>query len=389
MVVIDVDSHWEPPKLNRVGGHSSDRVRQIVETIAGEVLGQVPRDQWPPVDQLASPEMRKAFGGDVNPMAAALGSYDIDGRLQWCDAVGIDYQFVNAGGFTGRELAIREPQERRAALRMANDLLLDELDAHQQRFSAVTTVDLTDLDGAIKELERCRARGSRAFHVRTAPPGGVSYAHPDHDRLWSATVDLGMVPYVHIGNSPAHFDAGWANVGLDHPSSPGAPGLMRLSNTARTHTVEIMVSAMAYGGVFARHPKLTILVAELWVGWVPFLLRRIDQSTTANRDPNLDMMLGTWPYEQSAGNYVRQHVRVTPLPSQHSDAIATLRDAPEMIAFSSDYPHLEGSATPIDDLAPVIGGLDTATKQSFLGGSMLEVFERMGDPLPVRAGLPS
>ena len=44
------------------------------------------------------------------------------------------------------------------------------------------------------------------------PTGDTPPNHPDYDRLWSAVTDLGMVPIVHVGLSPAIY----------HPSSRSA-----------------------------------------------------------------------------------------------------------------------------------------------------------------------
>ena len=387
MSVIDIDSHWEPVRNYASDDAKSARLELMVTNVSGDVLRNVPREQWPPLEAFVSPGLRAMLSSDgaADPTSSAPGAHDIPGRIAWCDEVGIDFQFVNGGGFTGTEHLIADPVERRATISRTNDLLLDALDGYAHRFAPIVNVDLTDLDGTLSELERCRARGSRAYHLRTEPPGGVSYAHSQFDRLWAATVDLGMTPYLHIGNTPSHFEPGWANVGIGDSEGPTGAGLMRLSNTARTQTLEIMLSALALGGVFARHPALTVLVAELWVGWMPFLLRRVDDLTERGDEgaTEFDVIMGEWPYELSAGDYLRRQVRATPLPQQWRDAAPALAQVPEVVVFSSDYPHREGSPRPIDDLAPVLGDLDPETRERFLGGSILEVFERMGDPLPV------
>src|SRR4029077_2327839 len=58
------------------------------------------------------------------------------------------------------------------------------------------------------------------------------------------------------------------------------------------------------------------------------------------------------PYELSGGDMLRRNVRVTVLPHSDQDA-GTIEREPGMLAFSSDHPHVEGSPTPIDELAPV------------------------------------
>jgi predicted TIM-barrel fold metal-dependent hydrolase len=384
VVVIDVDSHWEPIREDE---DPSARMALFSEVLIGDIYGQVPRGEWPSIQQLLPPSLVELFASPSAELTRTrLGAADIAGRLAWCDQIGIDYQFVNGGGLTGLEFKIEDPVARRNALGVANERLLDALEGHTDRFSPVVTLDLTDLDLAIADLERSRGRGSRAFHLRAEPPGGVSYTHPHFDRLWSATVDLGMIAYLHIGNAPSYFDAGWANLGLDAKGDAGRAEVTRLSNVARMQSGETMLAALAYGGVFERHPNLTVLVAELWAGWIPFLLYRLNQHTHPDRKPN--PVLGDWPYKMGAGDMLRRNLRATVLPTPDHDAETMLRE-PGMLVFSSDYPHLEGSTTPIEDLRPVLERLDPVTRTQFMGGNILEVFERMGDPLPVASRTPA
>ncbi len=56
---------------------------------------------------------------------------------------------------------------------------------------------------------------------------------------------------------------------------------------------------------------------------------------------------------------LRRNVRVTPLPGLgDTDALEFLAALPEMCVFSSDFPHLEGNAEPIDLYRPELDTLD-------------------------------
>ena len=54
-----------------------------------------------------------------------------------------------------------------------------------------------------------------------------------------------------------------------------------------------------------------------------------------------------------------------------------------MFVFSSDFPHNEGNVDPIGVYGDALADLDPATRAAFLGGTMCEVYARMGDPLPI------
>ncbi len=71
----------------------------------------------------------------------------------------------------------------------------------------------------------------------------------------------------------------------------GVAGLTRLANTQRWHAAQNLLSGMLYGGVFARHPDLTVLLAELRINWVPPFL----DTLAAQAEPSF--ILGDWPWE--------------------------------------------------------------------------------------------
>ena len=52
-----------------------------------------------------------------------------------------------------------------------------------------------------------------------------------------------------------------------------------------------------------------------------------------------------------------------------------------MALFSSDYPHQEGNADPINLYGDRLAQLDPAVRDRFLSGNATDVFARIGDPL--------
>ena len=51
-------------------------------------------------------------------------------------------------------------------------------------------------------------------------------------------------------------------------------------------SAEVWLTAMVMGGVFERHPDLTVLISELGIDWLPRLARRLDD--TAEGDVSFD-----------------------------------------------------------------------------------------------------
>ena len=113
MRVIDVDSHFlEPPDwLEQVDPGlaaeipPSDPIDRVVRGVVGDLLDVVPTSQRPdnPL-ALLGPSGRRSFEAMISmneeeAAAAALGpksSYDAAARIEFCDAYGIDVQFLNS-----------------------------------------------------------------------------------------------------------------------------------------------------------------------------------------------------------------------------------------------------------------------------------------------------
>ena len=65
-----------------------------------------------------------------------------------------------------------------------------------------------------------------------------------------------------------------------------------------------------------------------------------------------------------------------------SPLVRIIDDLPdEMIVFSSDFPHFEGFTEPAQHYADLLAPLDDARRARFLGGTIADVYRRMGDPL--------
>jgi predicted TIM-barrel fold metal-dependent hydrolase len=193
--------------------------------------------------------------------------------------------------------------------------------------------------------------------------------------VWSAATDLGMVAVIHVGNTYADY-GGWADIGWDLPGGGGVEALVRLSSTKRHHVAEDLLSSLVFGGAFHRHSTLTVMLEEMGVAWIPPYVDMCERQSRSST------MMGDWPFELSGGDLLRRNVRFTPLPGFNEgkplDVVAAL---PEMALFSSDYPHQEGNADPINAYGDALQVLEPHTRERFMGENAADAYARMGDPL--------
>jgi predicted TIM-barrel fold metal-dependent hydrolase len=382
-MIIDVDTHWEAtsyadeefplaPWRDQLPGS----LDMLAFGIAGDLLRALPDTDRPSAMELLPNLVRMAEerGGPI--ILHPLHDSSPAERVAWMDRIGIDHCLVNPGGYW-QQLEFLGA-DRPAGVRRCNDFLGEQLAIESDRLHPVAAVDYTDLDVAVEELGRARARGARGFFLSTdngRPAGGISPGHPRWDPLWSAATRLGMIAVIHVGNTASDF-TGWADIGWSEPDGAGIAGLTRLANTQRTHAAQNLLSALLYGGVFARHPTLTVMLEEMRVNWVPPFLQMLERQSVSSP------ALGDWPWEMSGGDMLRRNVRVTPLPGFGDvDALDVLAEIPEVVVWSSDYPHQEGNADPINLYGPALDHLDAELRTSFMGTNVEECFARMGDPL--------
>ncbi len=392
--VIDVDSHFEPTadwldefpalKARLPQRFPTDDPRFVMRSpemfayfVSDDLLRGVPREKRMPIDRLVTDGMRAIYADDRGPEVGYPGSdqhqYMVDtaARVRWLDAQGIDVQNVISGvGYT-LVRAISDPVLGMEALEAVNTWLSDRAAETNGRLMTAVNVRFEDLDWAVRELTRMRARGSRVFLMPSEPTGDTPPNHPDYDRLWSAVTDLGMVPLVHVGLSPARYHPAWANT--------DDPALIRVIYVLQPYQQALVfLNAMVLGGVFERHPKLTVVFAEHGIDWITPATFRMDALATPGLSP---LLLGEYRLPLTPAEYVRRNVRVTPLPVAHESPVGTLEVLPEIPVFSSDYPHFEGSGDPMGHYATALASVPEEQRESFLGANIAACFSRMGDPL--------
>ena len=389
--IIDVDAHFEPgsdwlapyPKL-AARLPKLDPSLLAVDAIVGDLLRDVPLRERPSVAELLPPGLLTLFGGEKQAEAERRAEFggkhqfqvaNAKARLAWLDQQGISLQNVICLSGFAYNLFLPDLALRQEVLRTCNSWLAETCAGAQGRLLPVTALDYTDLAFAVSELERMRARGSRIFLVPAYPVNGVPPAHPSWDRVWSAAVALGMTPMLHTGFERMRFDPGWANLG-------GDVTLLRMLGGAHRHVAPTtLLNALIYSGVFERFPTLTLLLAEVGTGWLPFLLREIDDRIS----PTAELFLGRWKLPLRPSEYLARNVRATPLSGGNDQPIAKImQELPDdMIVFSSDFPHFEGFTDPIGHYAETLKALPPARRERFYGGSIADAYARMGDPLAV------
>jgi predicted TIM-barrel fold metal-dependent hydrolase len=386
MAVIDVDTHFEPGR-----GWLDDRpdlaarlpeysvADATMRAQVGELLALVPEAERPPVDELLPPQLAAILGqieveGYGFAGSAMHSPCDPTARLGWMDENGISVANVLCLEGASYARTLEDRAFAREVITACNTWLAAQVDGHQDRLMPATALELSDVDWAVGEMTRMRARGSRSFLIGPLPAPGKPAMHPDFEPVWAAAEDLGMMCEVHVGSGGNAFDPSWAR----HPDTMV---LRQLGAAGGWQAALLMLNGMVFGGVFDRHPNLTLLFAEYGLHWFAGAVEHMEARGPAV--PESAVYMGRYPNELTPEETVRRNVRITPLPRRHQPVPRTLDLYPECVVFSSDYAHNESNPEPTAYYDEQLAGVDPARKAWFLGANIAECFARTGDPLPV------
>jgi predicted TIM-barrel fold metal-dependent hydrolase len=187
------------------------------------------------------------------------------------------------------------------------------------------------------ELERLGRSGVRLAMIAPATVDGRALSHPDHERIWSAFVEHGVTPVFHVADQPRIFEDAWYTDPDD--------GLVSTLDSVFLWTPPALATTdLIVNGTLARHPDLRLGIVELSAVWVPMYLMMLDGgtefTTKLNGRPLCDL-------ELRPSEYFRRQVRVAAFSYERPQRLRARSDG--LFMCCSDYPHSEGSATPVDD----------------------------------------
>jgi predicted TIM-barrel fold metal-dependent hydrolase len=220
-----------------------------------------------------------------------------------------------------RELAL-------LSVRAYNDWMVDEWcgdsDGH---LVPLCLVPLWDAELAAAEVRRNAARGVRAVAFSELPTYlGLPSIHSGYwEPFFAACAETGTVLCMHIGSGTKTPQAS--------PDSPDAVASTIIFGNSIASMTDFLFS-----GVLVRHPNLKMMYAECQIGWIPYLLERIDDVWETHRgwsnsQLNCPELPSTYYYRQVHACFFKDRVGIDLLDKVGIDNIM----------FETDYPHQDGT----------------------------------------------
>jgi predicted TIM-barrel fold metal-dependent hydrolase len=146
--------------------------------------------------------------------------------------------------------------------------------------------------------------------------------------LWATAEDTGLVLSFHV------FEGGAATVGYAVQGVQSAASAGSWTVVAPLQMDEICASVIL-SGVCERHPKLTLILGESGIGWLPYMLERLDDTYEERLADDLKLKL-------PPSAYFKRQMYATFQKDVHG-VRAMAEIAPDNVMWGSDYPHRDGT----------------------------------------------
>lgn len=220
---------------------------------------------------------------------------------------------------------IREYAFATAVTQAYNSWMHSYCEVDSKRLKFVALIAPQDVEAAAKELRRAVTElGAVGVMLPTYVPNRPDWS----DRYYD----------------PIYEEAQRLDVGVGfHATMQESVGAVRFTNFINVHTVGhpfeqiISVCSVVVGGVLERFPRLRVAFLESGIGWVPFLMDRLDEEVEKRGEDEAPYLkFRPSEYLTSGRCFFGVECGEKTIP----DAIRTTGD--DCLLYSSDYPHWDG-----------------------------------------------
>ena len=267
---------------------------------------------------------------------------DPDLRVKDQDRDGVQAEVLyGVLGATGR---LTDPEAAVEVMRVYNEWLADFCSKHPERFAGLASIPNNPIDAAIAEVKRVAKRGGlRGLDIANSTdlkPLWDPYWNP----LWEVINETGLPLHFHTvgGYVPDHIRK-IQMIGSD-PTRAELPGMPEVEiPVARaafaSHISQFQVNmanvltSIIFAGVLERYPRIRLVLGESGIGWIPYVLWRMDGEWEDQfKDLSLTMPPSDYWKRQCWATYQTDPIGVKLLDELGADKVM----------WGSDFPHPDG-----------------------------------------------
>jgi predicted TIM-barrel fold metal-dependent hydrolase len=243
-------------------------------------------------------------------------------------------------GATGR---MNDPEATVEVMRIYHAWLAAFCSTHPERFAGLASIPNNPIDAAITEVERVAKRGAvRGLDIANSPDL-LPLWDPHWNPLWEVIQACGLPLHFHtIGSRLPDDLQKLVLMGSDltrAPADASAEDKRRARMAFATHITGFQINmanilmALIYGGVLERYPGVRVVLGEAGIGWIPYILWRMDGEWEDQfKDLSLKMPPSDYWKRQCWATYQTDPIGVKLLDELGHDKVM----------WGSDFPHPDG-----------------------------------------------
>jgi uncharacterized protein len=340
--VISADSHidliWLPPELftENASAAMKDRMPHVTDGPRGKEwvtksgasfglmngMGSAGRLYEPGkihrADRMASQGIYEDGKNGIRRMT------DPELRIKDQDRDGVQAEVLY--GVLGASMRINDDEAAGEMLRIYNDWLGDFCGTHPDRFAGLACIPNHDIDAAVGEIERVARQGKvRGIEISRRHDMARLW-DPWWEPVWAAIAATGL---------PVHFHT--IGSGNRPDLSKLAPKTALAARAAGITNFQMVMSdvllSMIFSGVLERYPTLKVVIGEAGIGWIPYVLNRMD-AEWEEQFKELDLKMRPSAYWRRQGYATYQ---TDPIGTKLVDDIGE-----DNVMWASDFPHPDG-----------------------------------------------
>ena len=228
-------------------------------------------------------------------------------------------------GILGASQRLNDAEAATEMMRIYNDWLADFCASEPNRFAGLASIPNFDITVANAEIKRVVKRGVlRGLEVANSWDMKPLF-DPHWDLLWKAVSESGL---------PLHFHT----IGAKQPDF----GSMSPFQARKAHAVYItgfqlgmaqILMEIIYSGVLETYPSLQVVIAESGIGWIPYILDRMNLEWEEQyKDLTLTMKPTEYWHRQCRATYQSDEIGIRLLDILGEDNVM----------WGSDFPHPDG-----------------------------------------------
>lgn len=313
--IISADDHMDihvlPPKLfvDRLPAALRERGPQVVDTEDGPY--------WQAEGKLISPSGRKAKGY-IRSEDHGFRPGQPDTRLEDMDRDGVHAQVIYSPMTT--QLRLQDPELRAACMYAYNDWAAEFNRVDPRRLLLLSHIPGHSPIAARDELLRIAKLGHKGAII-AQDEGVTPIFEEEWHPFWDAAQETGLPIHAHLGPTGTMLKP---QLGSWRMPAFVAVIPMQLDET---------LCGMVFSGILEQRPNVKFVLGEGGLGWIPYVLERMDHEHHKYYDNTKDHRLDMLPSE-----IFRRQIYVT-----YEEETIGVKLIPEIgvdnVMWASDYPH--------------------------------------------------